>query len=95
MKNGPYHAVVGYSFGGTASALALSEISPDLQPNKLFLIAAPSYVSYIFKNTVKEVRSNDSIYLRLCNMVEKKYGEGIDYFDLRGKTMDLNQMEYI
>lgn len=93
VKNAPYHAVIGYSMGGIATGIVLSEISKELQPEKLFLIAAPSYVRYFFKSAVEESGCNEAVYNRLCDMVEERYGENIDYFDLRGKVEELSQTE--
>ncbi|MFY0599789.1 MAG: alpha/beta hydrolase [Cyclobacteriaceae bacterium] len=92
-ENAPFHAVIGYSMGGIASGIALSELEKTFTPEKLFLIAAPSHVQYFFKSAIEEIGCEKFIYNRLCAMVEEKYGKSTEYYDLNTKTDNLNKIE--
>jgi esterase/lipase len=97
VKNAPYHAVIGYSMGGAATGIMLSELSPALHPKKIFFIATPPFVKYYFKTAVDEAGCNEKTYEELCNMVEKEYNQSIAYFDLTIKAVELkhNDMHFI
>ncbi len=88
-KNGPYDVVVGYSIGGLASGIALSELGSKFQPHSFFLMAAPPYVRYFFKDLVHDVSCNHAVYTSMCNMVKEIYNQPVDYFDLRIKLQDI------
>lgn len=84
VQNAPYQAVVGYSIGGLAMGVMLSELSKEIQPKNLFVIAAPSNTRYFFKEVVKEeLGFRDKVYEEMCEMVETHYHQRIDYFDMR------------
>ncbi len=89
VKNAPYQAVIGYSMGGAATGIMLSELSPALHPAKVFLIATPPYVKHYFKTAVTHAGCNDQTYEELCNLVEKEYNQSIEYFDLTKKSLEL------
>lgn len=94
VKNGPYHAVVGYSFGGIAAGMVQSELPDQLQTKNLFILAAPPYVRYFFEDIVKkELHLSDKIYQIFCGLVEEVYGESVDYFDLRTKQNELKNTD--
>ncbi len=86
VKNGPYHSVIGYSIGGLAVGMMLSELSTDFQPSKLFMIASPSHSRYIFKDVIDSLNYSEQVYEEMCEKVEQQYHQAIDYFDLRNKT---------
>ena len=88
-KNGPYDVVVGYSIGGLASGIALSELGERFQPNHFFVMAAPPYVRYFFKDLVQDVGCNNAVYESMCHKVKEIYDQPVDYFDLRIKLQDL------
>ena len=92
-KNGPYEVVVGYSIGALATGVTLSELGPQFQPNHYFVIAAPPYIRYFFKDIVEEVGCNDAVYTSMCHLVKAHYSQPIDYFDLRIKMQDLKHMD--
>lgn len=92
VKNGPYHAVIGYSLGGLAAGLVLSEVTPAIHPKHMILIAAPPYVRYFFYDTIKELGYKKEVYEEMCELVEKNYKQKVDYFDLRDKSDFLNQI---
>ncbi|MEP4532933.1 MAG: alpha/beta hydrolase [Cyclobacteriaceae bacterium] len=91
LEHGPFDAVIGYSMGGIATGIVLSEIPDDLQPKNHFLIAAPPHARYFFKIAVQDIGCSTTVYERLCQLVEKRFGESIDYFDLRNKTKKLSR----
>ncbi|MFY0685604.1 MAG: alpha/beta hydrolase [Cyclobacteriaceae bacterium] len=93
MSNGPYHAVIGYSIGGMAAGIMLSELSKEFQPEKFFMIAAPSHIRYFFKDIIKDLGYKKEIYQTMCGMVEERYHQSIDYFDLRDKQNKISNMD--
>lgn len=96
VKNGPYNSVIGYSLGGIAAGIALSEISRSLHPEHLVIIAAPPYVRYFFEDVVKnDVGCDHRVYEKLCNLVETVYHQPIDYFDLRDKKDQLSGLNML
>lgn len=94
VKNGPYHAIIGYSLGGLAAGIMLSEITPAIHPAHLILIASPPYVRYFFYDTVKELGYKSEVYEEMCELVEKNYKQAVDYFDLRDKADLLKQVNF-
>jgi len=91
VKNGPYHTIIGYSMGGITAGMTLSEITADIHPEHLILIAFPPYVRYFFYDIVKDTGCNDRVYRRFCDLVEKHYHQSVDYYDLREKLPLLTQ----
>lgn len=90
IKNGPYHAIVGYSLGGIAAGIVQSELDKQHRSTNLFIIAAPPYVRYFFADIVKkELKLSDKVYQIFCGLIEKYYHQSVDYFDLRTKTEQL------
>ncbi|GAB4252887.1 MAG: hypothetical protein Tsb0034_31380 [Ekhidna sp.] len=92
-KNGPYEVVVGYSIGGLASGLVLSEMGPAFQPKHLYLLASPPYVRYFFKDIIEEIGCNEAVYESMCNLVNEHYKQPVDYFDLRMKANALKNIK--
>ena len=92
VKHGPYEVVVGYSMGGIASGIVMSELSPVLHPKHYFVLAGPPYVRYFFKDIVEDVGCNHSVYESMCALVENYYHQPIDYFDLRRKGEELRHI---
>jgi len=88
-KNGPYHTVVGYSIGGMAAGMAVSELGTFMHPTHQFFIAAPPYIRYFFRDIIADVGLNEPVYHKMAEMVEEHYFKPIDYFDLRSKTNEL------
>ena len=93
VKNGPYHTVVGYSMGGITAGITLSEITADIHPEHLILIAFPPYVRYFFYDIVKDTGCNEQVYHCFCDLVEKHYHQSVDYYDLREKLPQLTQSD--
>lgn len=91
-KNGPYQTVIGHSIGALASGIALSELGSAFQPKHFFVIAAPPYIRYFFKDIVNDVGCNESVYQAMCGLVKERYHHSIDYFDLRIKANDLKNI---
>jgi len=92
LANGEYDTVIGYSLGGIAAGLMLSELSSSIQPNNLFLIASPPYVHYFLRDIINEIGCNERVYTSFCRLFEKHFSEEVDYFDLRNKDANLNAM---
>ncbi len=90
VKNGPYYGVIGYSIGGLAAGITISELSRDIQPKELYIIAAPSHSRYFFKDVIADLGYSEKVYLEMCGLVLKEYNESVDYYDLRKKTQHLN-----
>jgi pimeloyl-ACP methyl ester carboxylesterase len=93
IADGPFHAVIGYSIGGMAAGVMLSELSGEFQPKQLFIIAAPSYSRFFFYETVKSLGYSDKVYHRMCDLVYLQHQESIDYFDLRDKSQFLKSID--
>lgn len=92
-KNGPYETIVGHSIGALASGIALSELGMAIQPKHFYVISAPPYIRYFFKDIVNDVGCNESVYHAMCALVKEKYHHSIDYFDLRIKANDLKNID--
>ncbi|WP_421764097.1 alpha/beta hydrolase [Ekhidna sp.] len=92
-KNGPYQTVIGHSIGALASGIALSELGPTFQPKHFFVISAPPYIRYFFKDLVRDVGCNDAVYQSMCGLVKERFHQPIDYFDLRLKMNDLKHID--
>ena len=93
VQNGPYDAVVGYSLGGLATGIMLSELSADFRPAQLFLIATPPFTRYFFEDAIRQVGCKEKVYDEMCHLVEENYHQPIDYFDLRTKLDQLQTMD--
>ncbi len=94
LQQGKFEALVGYSLGGIAAGITTHELSEDLRPDQLFLIATPPYTRYFFEHVVKnDAGCNHEIYVKLVDMMEEHFGESIDYFDLRDKKEVLSNIE--
>ena len=93
VKHAPYHAVIGYSLGGRAAGIALSEVSPSLHPQQVFLLATPPYPRYFFYDIVQQLGCKQEVYEAFCNLVEATYYQPIDYFDLRQKHNWLSNID--
>jgi len=91
-KNGPYDIVVGYSIGALASGIALSEMGEAFLPKQYFIISAPPYVRYFFKDIINDVGCNNAVYEAMCHLVKAKYDQPVDYFDLRIKQKELSKI---
>lgn len=92
-ENGPYEIAIGYSLGGLALGLVLSELSESLHPKHFFVISAPPYVSYFFKDIITSVGLNDRVYEAFKNNVQKVYHQPAEYFDLRDKYSKLKSID--
>ncbi|WP_339811146.1 alpha/beta hydrolase [uncultured Imperialibacter sp.] len=92
-RNGPYHAVVGYSIGGLAAGLTVNEMSTAFHPNHLIIIATPPYTRYFFQEIIDQVGCKERVFTEMCELVEKHYHESIDYFDLRNKADNLQHLD--
>ncbi len=93
VKHAPYEAVISYSFGGLASGIALSEITPALHPKQLFWIATPPYIEYFFEDLINELGYSRQVFQSTLDLVAKHYYEPAKYFDLRDKTEALAQID--
>lgn len=91
--NGPYEVVVGYSLGGIASGIVISEFSKTMHPKHFYLLAAPPYVRYFFSDIINEIGCNEAVYEAMCGLVQAYYHQDIDYFDLRGKVSSLSHIK--
>ena len=85
LKNGPYEALIGYSIGGLAAGLLISELSEAMRPQHLIMIAAPPYTTFFFKKTIKELGFREKIYEKVAQQMEQVYGNHISHYDVRGK----------
>jgi pimeloyl-ACP methyl ester carboxylesterase len=92
-ENGPYDVVIGYSLGGIASGVALSELSTSLHPQHYFVLSAPPYVRYFFSDIIEEIGCKKSVYHAMCDLIKVNYHQDIDYFDLRDKVSLLNHLD--
>ncbi|MEM6736283.1 MAG: alpha/beta hydrolase [Bacteroidota bacterium] len=92
-KNGPYNVIIGYSIGGLASGVALSELGEKFQPNHFFVIASPPYARYLFKDLIQNVGCNKAVYESICQLVKEIYDQPIDYFDLRIKQQAIKNID--
>jgi pimeloyl-ACP methyl ester carboxylesterase len=86
IKLAPFEAVVGYSIGGLAAGISMSELSPEFQPKKMFILAAPSHTRYFFHEIIKQLGYSEAVYNHMCGLVDEHYHQSVDYFDLRTKV---------
>lgn len=93
VKEGPYDAVIGYSIGGLAAGIAITEIAPALQPKNFFIFSAPPFIRYFFKDIIDDLGFNNDVYEEMCKLVKVHYHEDIDYFDLRLKKEQLKGID--
>lgn len=91
--NGPFDIAIGYSMGGSALAVALSELPAELKPKKLFLIGAPPYITVFFKDILAQAGLKRPVYEKMLEFGEAQYGHPMDYFDLRTKSKELAGIE--
>jgi len=92
-KNGPFDVVIGHSLGALAAGVALSELGATFHPKNFFLIAAPPFVRYFFKDIVTDVGCNEAVYLAMCAIVKDRYHQPVDYFDLRLKAGQIQTID--
>jgi pimeloyl-ACP methyl ester carboxylesterase len=92
-NHAPFDVVVGYSLGGIAAGMAISELPERFYPGWFYALAAPPYIRYFFKDMINDVGCNEAVYERMCELVEKYYGKSIDYFDLRLKNPKLRNIK--
>ena len=93
IKNGPYQTVIGYSIGGLAAGIFLSELSKKFHPEQLFIIAAPSHTRYFFEEIIKELGYSEKVYREFCDLVVERYHQSVDYFDMRTKKDELGHLK--
>lgn len=93
-KEGPFHAVIGYSIGGLAAGITINELSASLHPKHLIMIATPPYTRYFFKEIIEQVGCKEQVYNEMCELVYENYFEPIDYFDLRSKAGQLEKLDF-
>ena len=93
VQNGPYHTVIGYSIGGLCAGVTLGELSKEILPKHLFIIAAPPYTRYFFFDTIKEVGLSNKVYEEMCLLVNKNYHQDIDYFDMRKNVAHFSDLD--
>lgn len=93
VKEGPFHAVVGYSIGGLAAGITINELGLSWHPKHLVIIATPPYTRYFFKEIIEQVGCTDKVYEEMCEMVYEHYFQPIDYFDLRTKADQLKHLD--
>ncbi len=91
VKNAPYHTVIGYSLGGITAGMVMTEITPNLHPTHLILMAFPPYVRYFFHDIIEQAGCNDKVYQRFCDFVVKYYHQTVDYYDLRKKLAQVTE----
>ncbi|HAA13645.1 MAG TPA: hypothetical protein DCE41_18900 [Cytophagales bacterium] len=90
---GPYHAVMGYSLGGLASGLMTAHLAKELQPQQLFLFAAPPYPYYFFEDIINELNLGKRVLKRFAGFVEEYYNREIHWWDLRSYAEHLNHLD--
>lgn len=93
VKHGPYHTVIGYSMGGLAAGLMLSEVTKEIHPAHLILIATPPYTRYFFQDIINELKCKEDVYHQFCELVEERYHHPVDYYDLRDKLHELKDVQ--
>ncbi len=92
-KHAPYHTVIGYSMGGLAAGLMLSEVTREIHPAHLILIATPPYTRYFFQDIINELKCNEEVYQQFCLLVEERFHHPVDYYDLRDKLHELKDVQ--
>ncbi|MEL6536763.1 MAG: hypothetical protein AAFQ98_15195, partial [Bacteroidota bacterium] len=90
---GPYHAIMGYSLGGLASGLMTAHLPRELQPQQLFLFAAPPFPYYFFEDIISELKLGKRVLKRFAGFVEERYDREINWWDLRAYADDLHHLD--
>ena len=80
---GPFHAVVGHSFGGAIAVNALAgsvKGIPPLEAERLVLIAAPSSMPSVFEDFGKSVNLGKRSYGVFAGRVERIAGHPLEHY---------------
>ncbi len=71
---GPFHAIIGHSFGGAASLLAVSE---GLKTQALITLGSPSKLEWVLDIYAEFLKFSPTAKLKLGKLVEHKFGTDI------------------
>ena len=62
LKTGKFDIVLGYSLGGIAASVVVSELNKSIRPERMFIISAPPYIRFFFKNVIKDLGLTTAVY---------------------------------
>jgi len=80
---GPFHTIVGHSFGGAVAVSAVAGSIRDIAPvitDRLVLVSAPSSMPAIFENFGRFLGLGASTQMALAGQVERIAGRPLEYY---------------
>jgi hypothetical protein len=94
LKNdNTYEAMIGYSIGGLAGALAIAKAEHRNKPKQLILIAAPPYSKFIFEEVMDDLHFKQSVADSVYQILGKIHSLPIEEFDLRHAQPELQSLD--
>ena len=78
-RYGPFHAVMGHSFGGFCIPHALANKSQPLRSARAVLIAAPDNMAWLYERFMRILKAPTPVKLAVRRQLEKRFGE--DFWD--------------
>ncbi|MFK7970700.1 MAG: alpha/beta fold hydrolase [Bacteroidia bacterium] len=85
-------AIIGHSFGGSASVLALNSLPPSLHPSRFAIMASFSNAEGVFRDFQSRLGMREGLYQDYVRYTEQLIGDSICNFDLGRMT---GRMEHI
>lgn len=75
-------AIIGHSFGGSASVLAISMLPPSLHPSRLVTMASFAEAEGVFRDFQNRLGMREGLYQDYVRFTEARIGDSIKAFDL-------------
>ena len=79
---GQVHGIIAHSFGGASTVYGLAHLKPEIELNKLVLIATPDSIKKVLQDTTKTLRLPKNVADNFFKMVEKRLKNEISAVDV-------------
>ncbi len=79
---GQVHGIIAHSFGGASTVYGLAHLKPEIELNKLVLIATPDSIKKVLQDTTKTLRLPKNVAAAFFKMVEKRLKNEISAVDV-------------
>jgi len=79
---GNVHSIIAHSFGGASTVFTLSNLAPEIQIDRLVLIAVPSALKRVIDHYVNFVRLPQSVHKELNKIFENIIGRPLHEVDV-------------